>query len=75
MLVSGQIRSALWSDPSLSARAKQIDILASPQAVILHGTVAPGETSHIEALARAYAGSRQIENQLTIDSVQSRQSG
>jgi hypothetical protein len=69
MLVSGQIRSALWSDPSLSAPAKRIDILASPQAIVLRGAVAPGETSHIEALAREYAGARQIENHLTVASV------
>ena len=69
MLVSGQIRSALWSDPSLSALAKQIDILASPQAVVLRGAVAPGETSHIEALAREYAGARQIQNHLTVGAV------
>jgi hypothetical protein len=68
MLVSGQIRSALWSDTSLSALAKQIDILASPQAVVLRGAVAPGETSHIEALAREYAGTRRIENHLTAGS-------
>jgi len=69
MLVSGQIRSALWGDPSLSALAKQIDILASPQAVVLRGPVAAGETSHIEAVAREYAGTRQIENHLTVGAV------
>lgn len=69
MLVSGQIRSALWSDPSLSALAKRMDILASPQAVVLRGAVAPGETSHIEALAREYAGARQIQNHLAVGAV------
>jgi hypothetical protein len=64
LLVSGQIRSALWSDPSLSAPAKHIDVLASPRAVILRGEAAPAETPHIEALAREYAGGRQIESQL-----------
>jgi hypothetical protein len=68
MLVSGQIRSALWSDASLSALAKQIDVLAGPQAVVLRGAVAPRETFRIEALAREYAGNRQIENHLTTGS-------
>jgi hypothetical protein len=68
MLVSGQIRSALWSDPALSALAKQIDIRASPQAVVLRGAVAPGETTYVEAVAREYAGARRIENQLTVGS-------
>jgi hypothetical protein len=64
LLVSGQIRSALWSDPSLSPLAKHINVLASPRAVILRGEAAPAETPHIEALVKEYAGGRQIENHL-----------
>jgi osmotically-inducible protein OsmY len=64
--VSAQIRSALASDPSLSSMARNVTVATNPQAVVLRGSVLPGEQSRIESLAGQYAGTRQVIDQLLV---------
>jgi osmotically-inducible protein OsmY len=66
--VTAQIRSALKGDKSLSPQANNVTIATNPQAVVLRGSVQPGEKDRIEALAQQFAGTRQVLDQtLVID--------
>ena len=64
--VTGQIRQALLADKSLSVLAQHVQVATNQDAVILQGAVRSKELNRIEALAAQYAGSRQIDNQLTV---------
>jgi hyperosmotically inducible periplasmic protein len=64
--VTAQIRQALLADKSFSVLAQHVQIATNQDAVILRGTVQSNELDRIEALAGQYAGSRQIDNQLTV---------
>jgi osmotically-inducible protein OsmY len=66
MRVTAQIRLALMQDSTFSNLARRIRIDTNQQAVILRGTVMPEEMDRLEQLAQRYAGSRQIDNQLTV---------
>jgi len=64
--VTAQIREALLADKSISVLAQHVQIATNQDAVILRGAVRSNELDRIEALAGQYAGSRQIDNQLTV---------
>ena len=64
--VTEQIRQALLADQSISVLAQHVQIATNQDAVILRGAVRSDELDKIEALAGQYAGSRQIDNQLTV---------
>jgi osmotically-inducible protein OsmY len=64
--VTAQIRQALLADKSFSVLAQHVQIATNQDAVILRGAVQSNELDRIEALAGQYAGSRQIDNQLTV---------
>ena len=64
--VTAQIRSALASDKSLSTQGHDVSVATNQQAVVLRGSVRPGEKDRIVALAGQYAGTRQVVDQLLI---------
>ena len=64
--VTAQIRQALLADKSISVLAQHVQIATNQVAVVLRGAVRSNELDRIEALAGKYAGSRQIDNQLTV---------
>jgi hyperosmotically inducible protein len=64
--VTAQIRQALLADKSFSVLAQHVQIATNQDAVILRGAVGSKELNRIETLAAQYAGSRQIDNQLTV---------
>jgi hyperosmotically inducible protein len=64
--VTAQILQALLADKSLSVLAQRVQVVTNQDAVILRGAVRAGELDKIEALAAQFAGSRQIDNQLTV---------
>jgi len=64
--VTAQIRQALLADKSFSVLAQNVQIATNQDAVILRGAVGSKELNRIETLAAQYAGSRQIDNQLTV---------
>ena len=64
--VTAQIRSALASDKSLSVQAHDVSVATNQQAVVLRGSVLPGEKDRIESLAEQYAGTRQVVDQLLV---------
>jgi len=64
--VTAEILQALLADKSLSVLAQRVQVVTNQDAVILRGAVQSGELDRIEALAAQYAGSRQIDNQLTV---------
>jgi hyperosmotically inducible protein len=64
--VTAQIREALLADKSISVLAQHVQIATNQVAVVLRGAVRSNELDRIEALAGKYAGSRQIDNQLTV---------
>jgi len=64
--VTAQIQQALLADKSISVLAQHVQIATNQDAVILRGAVRSDELDKIEALAGQYAGSRQIDNQLTV---------
>jgi osmotically-inducible protein OsmY len=64
--ITAQIKQALLADKSYSVLAQHVQIATNKQAVILKGAVLSEEVDSIEALAARFAGSRQIDNQLTV---------
>jgi hyperosmotically inducible protein len=64
--VTAQIRVALAADKSLSESAHNVSISTNPQAVILRGSVNPGEKDRVEAVASQLAGTRQVLDQLLV---------
>jgi hyperosmotically inducible periplasmic protein len=64
--VTEQIRQALLADKSFSVLAQRVQIATNQSAVILRGAVRSAEVNKIEALAAQFAGTRQIDNQLTV---------
>jgi osmotically-inducible protein OsmY len=64
--VTAQIQQALLADKSMSVFAQHVRIATNQQAVILRGAVRSSEIDRIAALAAQYAGSRQIDNELTV---------
>jgi osmotically-inducible protein OsmY len=68
--ITAQILQALLADKSLSVLAQRVQVVTNQDAVILRGAVRSGELDKIEALAAQYAGSRQIDNQLTVADLQ-----
>jgi hyperosmotically inducible periplasmic protein len=64
--ITAQIRQALLADKSFSLLAQRVQIATNQDAVILRGAVLSNELNRIESLAAQYAGSRQIDNQLTV---------
>jgi hyperosmotically inducible protein len=64
--VTAQIRGALAADKSLSEAAHNVSISTNPQAVILRGSVNPGEKDRVEAVASQLAGTRQVLDQLLV---------
>ena len=64
--ITAQIRQALLADKSFSVLAQHVHIATNQDAVILRGAVQSKEVNRIEALAAQFAGSRQIDNQLTV---------
>jgi osmotically-inducible protein OsmY len=64
--VTAQIRSALAGDKSLSALARNVSIATNQQAVVLRGSVSSADKDRIETLASRFAGTRQVDSQLSI---------
>jgi uncharacterized lipoprotein YbaY len=64
--VTSQIKIALAGDSSLSAQAHEVSVATNPQAVILRGSVMPGEKERIETVAGKFAGTRQVVDQLLV---------
>jgi hypothetical protein len=64
--VTVRIKIALAGDNSLSAQAHEVSVATNQQAVVLRGSVLPGEKDRIESLAEQYAGTRQVVDQLLV---------
>ena len=64
--VTVRIKIALAGDDSLSAQAHEVSVATNQQAVVLRGSVLPGEKDRIESLAEQYAGTRQVVDQLLV---------
>src|ERR1700733_2822179 len=64
--VTEQIRQAVLPVKSFSELAQRVQIATNQSAVILRGAVRSAEVNKIETLAAQFAGTRQIDNQLTV---------
>ena len=64
--VTAQIKIALAGDESLSPQAHEVSVATNQQAVVLRGSVLPGEKDRVESLAGQYAGARQVIDQLLV---------
>jgi hypothetical protein len=64
--VTVRIKIALAGDDSLSPQAHEVSVATNQQAVVLRGSVLPGEKDRIESLAEQYAGTRQVVDQLLV---------
>jgi osmotically-inducible protein OsmY len=64
--VTVRIKIALAGDESLSQQAHEVSVATNQQAVVLRGSVLPGEKDRVESLAAQYAGTRQVVDQLLV---------
>ncbi|HEY4972726.1 MAG TPA: BON domain-containing protein [Steroidobacteraceae bacterium] len=64
--VTAAIHGALAADKSLSELAHHVSISTNAQAVVLRGSVQPGEKDRVEAVASQLAGTRQVVDQLLV---------
>jgi BON domain len=64
--VTVRIKIALVGDESLSPQAHEVSVATNQQAVVLRGSVMPGEKDRVESLAEQYAGTRQVVDQLLV---------
>lgn len=64
--VTAQIERALLNDKTLSSLAHNVTIATNSQAVVLRGAVKAADKDRIETLAQQFAGTRQVDDQLTI---------
>ena len=64
--ITVRIKIALAGDESLSPQAHEVSVATNQQAVVLRGSVLPGEKDRVESLAEQYAGTRQVVDQLLV---------